>query len=529
MSEKIDGYFIKKPKAPYGVKRLAPELEPGMTFGIYEPPTAAEPKGIYYFNGSKLNERSLLMSEGLIYHELVPGHHFQGALQQENKNLPEFQRESGDNAYNEGWAEYASWLGQEMGLFRDPYSLCGRIMMDIFISTRLVADTGMNSLEWPRSRAIEFMKENVIESETQINTETLRYSVDIPGQALGYKLGSLKISELREKAQKALGDTFDIRKFHEAVLANGAMPLSVLEKHIDWFIEKEKARQSTITEKSKGTVMVDGTKISYSLEGEGMPCVVVNGSLYPKTFSENLKKHIRFIFVEYRNIYASDPPADVKKITLDTLVDDIEQVRQKLGYEKIAVLGHSVPGFIAPEYARKYPQHVSHIILIATPPRWTSEYQRESQEFWKSNASQKRKNIFQRNQTENTEEKLKAMPPGKAWAASYNANSPMYFYNPSYNSLWLWEGIEFNLDFVNHLLGKILAEHDISDIFSKIKIPVFLALGRYSYITPYQSWDAAIRKAPNITLSLFEKSGHYPMLEETNLFDKRIISWIESH
>jgi len=241
MSRKIDDYFFKKPKAPYAVKRLPLELEGGMTFGQYLAPTAAEPRGIYYFNGSQPNERSLLIAEGLIYHELIPGHHFQISLQQENKDLPAFQRESTENAYTEGWAEYSSWLGREMGLFQDPYSLCGKFTMDMFISTRLVVDTGMNYFEWPRSRAIGFMKENLIESATQINSETLRYSVDIPGQALGYKLGSLKMFELRDKAQKALGKRFDLRKFHEAVLANGAIPLSILERHIDWFIEKELA------------------------------------------------------------------------------------------------------------------------------------------------------------------------------------------------------------------------------------------------------------------------------------------------
>ncbi len=239
MSRKLDDYFFKKPKAPYAVKRLPLELEGGMTFGQYLAPTAAEPRGIYYYNGSQPNERSLLMAEGLIYHELIPGHHFQISLQQENRDLPDFKRESTENAYTEGWAEYSSWLGREMGLFQDPYSLCGKFMMDIFISTRLVVDSGMNYFEWPRSRAIGFMKENLIESETQINSESLRYSVDIPGQALGYKLGSLKMFELRAKAQKALGDRFDLRRFHDAVLANGALPLPILEKQIDWFIDQE--------------------------------------------------------------------------------------------------------------------------------------------------------------------------------------------------------------------------------------------------------------------------------------------------
>ena len=114
-------------------------------------------------------------------------------------------------------------------------------MMDMFLSTRLVVDTGMNYLEWPRSRAVKFMKDRLLESDTLIHSETLRYSTDIPAQALGYKLGSLKMFELRNKVKKALGDKFDIRKFHEAVLGSGSMPLPILEKHLDWFTEKELA------------------------------------------------------------------------------------------------------------------------------------------------------------------------------------------------------------------------------------------------------------------------------------------------
>ncbi|MBN1221677.1 MAG: DUF885 domain-containing protein [Candidatus Aminicenantes bacterium] len=242
MEEKLDDYFLWKPKAPYGVARLAPELEGSMTFGYYDAPSAANPKGIYYYNGSTPEKRSLLMSEGLLYHELIPGHHFHIASQTENESLPAFRRETLHNAFNEGWAEYASWLAMEAGLYQDPYSRAGKYMMDMFLSVRLVVDTGMNFLEWTRLKAMDFMRENVLETETQIQSETLRYSVDIPAQALGYKLGSIKMRELRDKAEKALGDTFDIRKFNDALLGSGSMPFPVLEKHIDWFIAKELER-----------------------------------------------------------------------------------------------------------------------------------------------------------------------------------------------------------------------------------------------------------------------------------------------
>ncbi len=240
MDSKIPEYFSAIPKAPYGVKRLAPELEGSMTFGYYQMPTAQDPKGYYMYNGSKLHERSLLMAEALIYHELVPGHHFHIASQLENEEIPEFRRYFLPNAFNEGWAEYSAWLGLEMGLFEDPYSLIGRHMLDMMLATRLVVDTGMNYLGWSRSQAVEFMREHMIESETQLNTESLRYSVRTPAQALGYKLGSLKMMELRARAENELGEKFDIKRFHQAVLGNGALPLFLLEKHIDWFIAQEK-------------------------------------------------------------------------------------------------------------------------------------------------------------------------------------------------------------------------------------------------------------------------------------------------
>jgi len=239
MDAKVDQYFLRKPKAPYGTERLDPSLEGSMTFGYYNGPTATNPRGIYYYNGSTPEKRSLIQSENLIYHELVPGHHFHSTLQSENESLPKFRRESWVNAFGEGWAEYSSWLGREMGLYQDPYDLCGRYLSDMFLSARLVVDTGMNHLKWPRTKAAEYMQANSFFTPTQVYTESLRYSVDIPGQALGYKMGSIQMHDIRKKVEKALGDKFDIRKFHDAVLGSASMPFPILEEHIHWFIEKE--------------------------------------------------------------------------------------------------------------------------------------------------------------------------------------------------------------------------------------------------------------------------------------------------
>lgn len=233
-------YFINVPKAPYGVKRLDPSLEGAMTFGYYQTPVPNDPKGYYYYNGSNLQQRSLLWAGSLIYHELVPGHHYQICLQEENTSLPEFRRESFPTAYVEGWGEYSSTIAGEMGMYKDDYDRAGRLAMKAFLTSRLVVDTGMNLMGWSRAKAMQYMQENLLISDSEIQTETLRYSSDIPGQALAYRMGCNKLIELREKSRNALKDRFDIRQFHNAVLASGAMPFSVLEKHIDRYIAKSK-------------------------------------------------------------------------------------------------------------------------------------------------------------------------------------------------------------------------------------------------------------------------------------------------
>jgi uncharacterized protein (DUF885 family) len=230
----LGAWFVERPKAPYGARRLAPALEPVMTYGYYQRPTPpGEPGGYYLFNGSILEQRSLLNAAALSYHELVPGHHFQIALTQENARLSAFRKNAMYTAFTEGWGEYASDLAGEMGMYPDPYDRAGRLSMDLFLSTRLVVDTGMNALGWSRERAMDYMRAHTFESETQIRTESLRYSADMPGQALAYKMGSRTIRALRERMRTRFGARFDVRRFHQAVLGHGAMPLGVLEQHVE--------------------------------------------------------------------------------------------------------------------------------------------------------------------------------------------------------------------------------------------------------------------------------------------------------
>ncbi len=237
---RADEFFARKPEAPFAARRLDASLEASQTYGYYDAPMGDDPTGYYYFNGSKLEERSWIDLKGLAYHELFPGHHFQITRVLEDENLPDFRRAMFVTAYTEGWGSYSTFLGLEAGMIDDPISQYGIYMLEIFLANRLVVDPGMNALGMSLEEARQHTRDNTFESETQINTETLRYSTDMPGQALGYQMGKRKLLQLRAHAEAELGEDFDLRAFHEAVLSPGALPMTVLEQHIDWWIEQQR-------------------------------------------------------------------------------------------------------------------------------------------------------------------------------------------------------------------------------------------------------------------------------------------------
>ena len=241
---KVADYFRAVPTAPYGVKRLPLAAEQGQTFGYYSAPTKAEPRGIYHYNGSNLEKRSLVNAGTLIYHELIPGHHFQIALQEENAALTSFRKHYVAGAFNEGWGEYAASLGIELGLYDTPEALYGRYVNEMFLAARLVVDTGMNYFGWPLEKARAYMHDVTSLSDVEIASESLRYSVSIPGQALAYRSGYDKFWGLRRHAEDALGSAFDIREFHEVLLSPGARPMAVVEADVDRYVTKRRERFS---------------------------------------------------------------------------------------------------------------------------------------------------------------------------------------------------------------------------------------------------------------------------------------------
>lgn len=239
-AEKIPQLFSVVPTAPVNIRRLDPRLEGSMTYGYYQAPTVTDSSGYYFFNGSRLGDRSLVTAAALVFHETVPGHHFQMSLQASNQTLPAFRREGQHTAFTEGWGEYAAVIAGELGLYVDPYDAYGRLLQEAMLATRLVVDTGLNYFGWTRAKASAYMREHTLESDAQIASETLRYATDLPGQALAYKMGARELLALRSWARRELGDRFDQRAWHDEVMSLGSLPLPVLGTQLEWWIFEQK-------------------------------------------------------------------------------------------------------------------------------------------------------------------------------------------------------------------------------------------------------------------------------------------------
>lgn len=236
-----DRLFDVKPKANYEIRPVEPFRERSFAGGAYQAasPDGSRP-GIFYLNTYDPSSRARYRMESLLLHEGSPGHHFQITIQREREHLPRIRRFGGFIAYSEGWGLYAESIGRELGVYTDPYQYYGALAGELWRAIRLVLDTGIHAKGWTREQAIEYAQQNSSESDTQIISEVERF-IAIPGQALAYKIGELKIRELRTRAEEVLGARFDIKAFHRAILEDGALPLAVLESKIDSWIERQRS------------------------------------------------------------------------------------------------------------------------------------------------------------------------------------------------------------------------------------------------------------------------------------------------
>jgi uncharacterized protein (DUF885 family) len=243
MEGQLDGLFLTKPKANMIVKRVEPFREATAFGAFYDSPAIDGSRpGTYYINLKDMADQPTFLQQALAYHEGIPGHHMQIAIAQELQGLPEFRTLGGHTAFIEGWGLYAEEIPKELGLYTDPYKEFGQLGMEIFRAARLVVDTGIHSKQWTREEAVQYYLTNIPNPEGDVRAEIDRYIV-WPGQATAYMIGKLKIIELRRKAEAALGEDFDVREFHDAVLTNGSVPLDILEANIDTYISKQKAKK----------------------------------------------------------------------------------------------------------------------------------------------------------------------------------------------------------------------------------------------------------------------------------------------
>jgi len=241
MRVRLDEFFITKPKAPLVVKPVEPFREQGAAGAFYEQPSADGTRpGTYYVNTVDMHGVPIFEMETLAHHEAIPGHHMQIAIAQELQGIPKFRMYGGNNAYVEGWALYCEYFPKEFGFYSDPYMDFGRLNDELLRAVRLVVDTGIHAKHWTRAQVMQYFRDNTPNPERDIFTETNRYIV-WPGQATSYKIGMLKILQLRELAKKELGPKFDLREYHDLVLKDGAVPLDILEENVRAWIAKKQA------------------------------------------------------------------------------------------------------------------------------------------------------------------------------------------------------------------------------------------------------------------------------------------------
>ncbi len=278
----------------------------------------------------------------------------------------------------------------------------------------------------------------------------------------------------------------------------------------------------------RGAVAANGINFEYFIEGAGRTCIVVGDALTPsRSLSPQLREHFRFVFLYSRMTTPEEQVGDVSEMTMDTLVDDIEQARQALGLGEVCVLGHSISGILALEYARKYPQHATHVIMHGTPPFVNERTGPAVSEFWEANADSDRRSVLEANWAAIPPDSLGKLPPGEAGILEYIANAPRIFHDPSYDPAWLLEGAYWNQGAWDQLFDVIMATYDLG-FGPSVEAPVFLAIGRNDFAVPFNVWDSEREKISNLSYNLFDQSGHYPMLEEQELFDRLLLEWIGS-
>lgn len=279
-----------------------------------------------------------------------------------------------------------------------------------------------------------------------------------------------------------------------------------------------------------GSLSIGGFDIPYIIDGDG-PLTLVIGSVvyYPRVFASALRRHLRLVFLDHRGFATMPASPDPSSFKLDTILDDIERARRELDLGRIAVMGHSGHGLMALEYAKKYPEHVSHVIMIGIAPTLGAEAAQEAEQYWEDSVDPTRKALMEENLRRVPDEELAQLAFPDRFVRGTIRNGPRVWYDPGFDATHLLQGVLAN-EISEKIWGEDFATIDVTKGLDEFTKPVFLALGRYDYsIAPPSSWNPIRPKVPNLTLRVFERSGHTPQFEEAELFQAELLSWMNSH
>ena len=277
-----------------------------------------------------------------------------------------------------------------------------------------------------------------------------------------------------------------------------------------------------------GSIDREGFELRYVIDGVGEPALVIGSSLYyPKSFSQDLRQNLRMAFIDWRGFAESGPAKYESELTLDMFLDDIDCIRKKIGFEKCIVIGHSAFGLLALEYAKKYKRNVSSVVMIGISPNLSSDMTKLAERNWQESVWPERKKALENRIKQLPDEELNKFPPPIRFVAWCFRRGPRTWYDYNFDSAFLWEGINPHMQMLDYLYGVALRDLDITKNLENFDKPIFLALGRFDYIiAPSSSWDSVRPNFKDLTIRIFERSGHSPHYEESKLFDQELLSWI---
>ena len=315
------------------------------------------------------------------------------------------------------------------------------------------------------------------------------------------------------------------REMEQEYKALGELPPSLVVRtmadnsHFEMLAEKE--RKSV----KAGKIEIDGSILQYVIEGEGIPCLVIGSSVYyPRTFSNNLRENLKMYFVDMKWFAKDYAPENLDHVNIESIVEDIEEIRVALDLKMPLIMGHSIHGTMATEYVKKYGDKVCGLIVIGSPAEWgNSVYNEKAAALWAS-ASPKRKELQEKNWGKTNE--IDRLTGQKEAVARYNNMAPQYWYDPEYDAGWLWKDMTVHSEVTQHIFTRVFLEYDMFNPAMPVTVPMFVGLGKYDYVIPYTLWKSSYQNIPDFKLVLFDKSGHTPQLEVADLFDEELLNWI---